>query len=113
MFANKNKSFEDLKLGYLRPTAPASDSTSEEMLCSVIRILGSRRRVVGLRSKYPIGESFPQQAIDYVKKAYNIFSRKELKETMNKIKTELRDRHIIDATSVALTGEGLSFSRSE
>lgn len=113
MFANKNKSFEDLKLGYLRPTAPASDSTFEEMLCSVIRILGSRRRVVGLRSKYPIGESFPQQAIDYVKKAYNIFSRKELKETMNKIKTELRDRHIIDATSVALTGEGLSFSRSE
>ncbi len=112
MFANKNKSFEDLKLGCLKPTAAVSDSTFEDVLCSVIRILGSRRRIVGLPSKYPIGDSFPQQARDYVKAVYGFTRRDELSGKMDEIKDALRTKNIIDAKSVALTGEGLSFSRS-
>ena len=113
IFANKNKSFEDLRLGYLKPSAEVSSKSFEEVVCSVIRILGARRRIMGIPTKFPRTDIFPLLAKNYVKAAYHLEHRPEIEEQMARIKSFLRDNGIIDQQFVALTGEGLSFVRAE
>lgn len=112
IFANKNKSFEDLKLGYLKPSAPCKDSAEEEVICSVIRILGSRRRIMGIPTKFPLKDSFPQQAKDYVKVAYGFTRKAELDEKLDEIRQYLRGNNIINGQYMALSGESLSFVKA-
>lgn len=111
IFANKNKSFEDLKLGYLKPSSKCNN-TDAEVICSVIRILGSRRRIMGIPTKFPRTDSFPQQAKDYIKKAYSLTKKAELDEKLNEIRHFFRTNDIIHSQYMALTGEGLSFVKA-
>lgn len=111
IFANKNKSFEDLKLGYLKPSSPCNN-IDEDVICSVIRILGSRRRIMGIPTKFPRTDSFPQQAKDYVKIAYGFTRKVELEKKLDEIRQFLRENHIIDSQYMALSGEGLSFAKA-
>ena len=53
VFSNRNRSFEELKLGYLCPSMSISDQTMKELSCSVVRILGEKKRVKEMPSKYP------------------------------------------------------------
>lgn len=112
IFANKNKSFEDLKLGYLRTSASTGDKEFDEVISSIIRIFGSRRRIDGLRQKYPITDGFPIVAKNYVKAAYNIVGRADLEEKMDEIRRFLRAHRVIAHDRTALTGEGMSFEQS-
>lgn len=112
IFANKNKSFEDLRLGYLKPSASCRSVSDEEVICSVVRILGSRRRIMGLPTKFPRTDSFPQQAKDYVKAAYGLTRKAELDEKLEEIRTFLRTNRIVDGQYMALSGEGLSFAKA-
>ena len=112
IFANKNKSFEDLRLGYLKPSSACSDKREEEVICSVIRILGSRRRIMGIPTKFPRKDSFPQQAKDYVKTAYGYTRKADLDEKLDEIRCFLRTNRIIDGQYMALSGEGLSFAKA-
>ena len=112
IFANKNKSFEDLRLGYLTPSVNCPDGM-EDIICSVIRILGARRKIMGLPTKYPRTNSFPQQAKNYIKQCLGVSKRDDLDEKVDIIRRFLRTNRIIDSQVVALTGEGLSFKRAE
>lgn len=112
IFANKNKSFEDLKLGYLRTSTSTGDKEFDEVISSIIRIFGSRRRIDGLRQKYPITDGFPQVAKNYVKAAYNLTGREATEEKMDEIRTFLRAHRVIAQDRTALTGEGMSFEQS-
>lgn len=112
IFANKNKSFEDLKLGYLKPSSTCSSKSDEEIICSVVRILGSRRRIMGIPTKFPRTDSFPQQAKHYVKTACGYTRKAELDEKLEDIRHFLRTNRIIDGQYMALSGEGLSFSKA-
>ena len=113
IFANKNKSFEDLKLGYLKPYAECVNKQQEEVICSIIRILGSRRKIMGLPSKYPRTDSFPQQAKDYIKASYHISRKSDVDQKIDEIRKFMRKNKIIDSQCVALTGEGLSFVKAD
>lgn len=112
IFANKNKSFEDLRLGYLKPSTSCTSVGDEEVICSVVRILGSRRRIKGLPTKFPRTDSFPQQAKDYVKAAYGLTKKVELDEKLEEIRRFLRANKIVDDQFMALSGEGLSFAKA-
>ena len=60
LFAHKKKSFESMKLGYATCVGTENlPSQTKELLDSIIRILGEKRRVVGFESRYPIDDSFP------------------------------------------------------
>lgn len=112
IFANKNKSFEDLRLGYLAPSAKIEDKILYELVCSIIRILGSKRRIMGIPTRFPRTDSFPKQAKDLIKEVYGIRSKKDVDEKVNVIKAFLRRNNIIDKQYVALTGEGISFIKA-
>jgi len=113
IFANKNKSFEDLRLGYLAPSAKMEDEVILELTCSIIRILGSKRRIMGIPTRFPRTDSFPKQAKDLIKEVFDIRSKKEVDDKVNLIKAFLRKNNIIDKQYVALTGEGISFIKSD
>lgn len=112
IFANKNKSFEDLKLGYLKPSSNCGEKRKDEVMCSVIRILGARRKIMGLPTKYPRNDSFPMQVRRYVKAAYGISKKADVDEKIDEIRQFLRRNRIIDSRYVDLTGEGLSFAKA-
>ncbi len=113
IFANKNKSFEDLRLGYLKPSVKCPDDYSEELISSVIRILGAKRRIMGLPTKYPRTNSFPREAKNYIKKSLGVTGRVNLEEQVDRVRQFLRTNNIINEQVVALTGEGLSFKKAD
>ncbi len=112
IFNNKNKSFEELRLGYLTPSVSIPDKQFKELVCSVIRILGEKRRIKDIPSKYPAKDSFPQSVRDLVKKVYNISSRADVNARLEELKDFLRRSGIIEKSVVLLTGEKLSFVKA-
>lgn len=112
IFANKNKSFEDLKLGYLKPSAACASRSDAEVICSVVRILGSKRRIKGIPTRFPRTDSFPKLAKEYVKAAYGYTKKAELDNKLEEIRRFLRINKIIDSEFMELSGEGLSFEKA-
>ncbi len=112
IFSNRNRSFEELKLGYLSPTREIADSTIRELACSVIRILGEKKRIKELPSKYPLTDGFPMAVRKLVQHVYHVHSRTETNERLDTLRNLLRDCGIIDRQVTVLTGEGLSFIKS-
>lgn len=113
IFSNRNRSFEELKLGYLSPTRDITDPTIRELACSVIRILGEKKRIKELPSKYPPTESFPMAVRKLVQHVYHIHGRDETNERLDALRDLLRDCDIIDRQVTVLTGEGISFVKSD
>lgn len=112
VFSNKKKSFEELRLGYLAPSKQIQDPIFKELICSVIRILGEKKRIKGIESKYPASSGMPMDVRRLVKKTYDTKSKKDLDDRIDKIKDFLRDTGIIDKDTTLLSGEGLSFVKS-
>lgn len=113
IFSNKKRSFEELKLGYLAPSKDIADPIWREMACSTIRILGEKRRIKGVPSKYPATESFPREVTSLVKNVFHVTSNSAVEEKKEELRRLLRTRGIIDSTTVRLTGEGLSFVKAD
>ena len=112
IFNNKNKSFEELRLGYLAPSVKIPDVVFKELTCSVIRILGENRRIKDIPSKYPPTDSFPRSVRTLIKTVYNISKKDEVNEKIEELKSFLRRYDIIDQHTVLLTGKNLSFVKA-
>lgn len=113
IFGNRKRSFEELKLGYLSPTRKIADQTMAELACSTIRILGEKKRIMGIPSKYPLKDSFPMAVRKLVQHVYHIKGTKETNEKLDTLCDILRERGIIDRQVTALSGEGLSFVKAD
>ena len=113
IFSNRNRSFEELKLGYLAPSKDIPDMTLKELVCSTIRILGEKKRIKELPSKYSRTDSFPMAVRKLVMNVYQIRGRDDTKEKLVLLRDTLRSLHIIDSQITELTGEGLSFVKAE
>lgn len=112
IFANKSGSFEELKLGYLAPTRNIEDPIMRELVCSVIRILGEKKRIKGFPSKYPATDSFPRAVRNLIKAVYNRSDKSFVDGAIDDLHTILRSSGIIDRSVALLTGEGLSFVKA-
>lgn len=112
IFSNKSGSFEELKLGYLAPTTTIDDPILRELVCSVIRILGEKKRIKGFPSKYPATDSFPKSVRSLIKVVYHRSDKAFVDGIIDDLHTVLRNRGIIDRTVALLTGEGLSFIKA-
>jgi len=113
IFSNRNKSFEELKLGYLCPSVTINDTIFKELVCSVVRILGEKKKIKEFPSKYPPTSRFPMAVRKLVKRVYNCNSNKEVDLKLDELRNFLRNSGVIDKTVTVLTGEGLSFVKSE
>jgi len=113
IFSNKKRSFEELKLGYLAPSASVQDHTFRELVCSAIRILGEKRRIRGIPSRYPYTDSFPKNVRNLIKEVYQTTSLAGVNKVIDKLKSFMRDNEIIDKNTVTLTGKGLTFVKAE
>lgn len=112
IFSNRNRSFEELKLGYLAPSVNMPDGEFKELVCSAIRLLGEKKRINDIPSKYPPKNSFPINVRNLVKKVYNISALKEVNAKLDELRDFLRQYGIIDRNVVSLTGEKLSFVKA-
>lgn len=112
IFSNKKRSFEELKLGYLTPSNDITDPIWREFVCSVIRILGEKRKIKGFPSKYPATESFPREVTNLIKAVFHVRSNRDVADKKEELRTLLRQRGIIDENVVLLTGLGISFVKS-
>lgn len=112
IFSNKNRSFEELRLGHLIPSCTMPECQFKELICSVIRILGEKKKIKDIPSKYPPTDSFPRNVRALIKKVYNISSKKDVDERLDEVRTFLRRNNIIDQRVVMLTGENLSFVKA-
>lgn len=112
IFSNKNNSFEELKLGYLVPSAICPDPLFLEVVSSVIRILGEKKRIKDVATKY-VYRGFPLQVQKYIKKVYNIQVRDEVKAKLTEIKNFLIANGILDRDEVLLNGNNLSFVKAD
>lgn len=113
IFSNKKRSFEELKLGYLIPSKEIANPIWRELACAVIRILGEKKRIKGIESKYPATESFPREVRNLVKTVFHVTSNSAIEEKTEELRRILRNRGIIDSSTVRLTGEGISFVKAE
>lgn len=112
IFASKKRSFEELKLGYLAPSINMPDDGFKQLICSIIRILGENRKIKGIDSRYPSRDSFPRAIKKYVKIVLNV-NDKVARDNLDNIKEFLRKNGIIPQETVELTGNGLSFIKSD
>ncbi len=112
IFSNKSGSFEELKLGYLAPTGNIEDPVMRELVCSVVRILGEKKRIKGFPSKYPATDSFPRSVRNLIKAVYNRTDQDFVNSIIDNLHTVLRSNGIIDRAVALLTGEGLSFVKA-
>lgn len=113
IFSNKKRSFEELRLGYLAPTATISDQRFYEYACAVIRIMGEKKRIKDLPRRYQITDRFPRIVRKLTKAIYNCSSLKDENEHLDHLKEFLRQNSIIDQDKALLTGNGLSFVKAE
>lgn len=113
IFSNKKRSFEELKLGYLAPSKNVVDPVWKELVCAVIRILGEKRKIKHIPSKYPATESFPREVRYLIKSVFHVSSNKDVELKIEELRDILRKRGIIDKHVVLLTGEGISFIKAE
>lgn len=112
IFSNKSGSFEELKLGYLTPTQNIEDPIIRELVCSVIRILGEKKRIKGFPSKYPATDSFPRAVRNLIKEVYQRKDKSFVDSINDKLHSVMRTCGIIDRNVALLTGEGLSFVKA-
>ena len=113
IFSNKKRSFEELKLGYLSPSKDIEDPIWKELACAAIRILGEKRKIKNILSRYPATESFPRGIRNLIKFVFHISSNKDVEQKIEVLREILRSRGIIDKHVVLLTGEGISFIKAE
>lgn len=113
IFCNRKRSFEELKLGYLSPTRSISDPTIRELVCSTIRILGEKKRIKELPTRYPLTNGFPAAVGKIVQHVYHIRGRAETNKKLDELRDILRACGIIDRQVTVLTGEGISFIKSD
>ena len=113
IFSNKKRSFEELRLGYLAPTTEISDMRFYEYVCTVIRIMGEKKRIKDLPRKYQITDSFPNPVRKLTKAIYNCISNTDVNEHLESLRKFLRQNGIIDQDKALLTGNGLSFVKAE
>ena len=113
IFSNRNRSFEELKLGYLAPSEDIADPVMKELACSAIRILGEKKRIKEFPSKYPKTASFPMAVRKLVMNVFHIRRLDETKAKLEQIRDLLRSLGIIDRQVTVLTGTGLSFVKAE
>ena len=85
----------------------------KELVCSTIRILGEKKRIKELPSKYPRTASFPMAVRKLVMNVYHIKGREETSTKLELLRDTLRSLGIIDRQITVLTGEGLSFIKAE
>lgn len=110
IFGNRKRSFEELKLGYFAPSTDIEDNVWKELACIAIRILGEKKRIKDIASKYPVTDSFPYKIRQIIGSTYKIKPMsKDASEKIEVLKQLLRDRGIISKDVVELTGEGVSF----
>ena len=83
-----------------------------ELACCVIRILGEKKRINDIPSKYPRTDSFPMDVRSLVKHVYHLSSKKDINEHLDNLRELLRNYGIIDRQITVLTGEGLSFIKA-
>lgn len=83
-----------------------------ELVCSVIRILGEKKRIKGFPSKYPATDSFPRAVRSLIKEVYHRSDKNFVDGIIDKLHQILRSREIIDRTVTLLTGDGLSFVKA-
>ena len=83
-----------------------------ELVCSVIRILGEKKRIKGFPSKYPATDSFPRAVRNLIKAVYNRSDKNFVDGVIDNLHTILRSSGIIDRSVALLTGEGLSFVKA-
>ncbi len=112
IFNNKNNSFEELKLGYLSAINKTNDTVFDEFVCSIVRLMGEKRRIKGIPSKYPNPTNFPKGTRSLIKAVYNTLSKKEEDEKIEELRSYLRRNGIIDKEYDLLTGEGLVFNNA-
>jgi len=113
LFAHKKKSFETLKLGYATCVGTEKlDSRMRELLDSIIRILGEKRRVAGFESRYPVYDSFPGIVRKLVKRVYGFTRKQDTDNKLDEIKRLLRKLEIIANDKVALTGRKIAFHKA-
>jgi Lhr-like helicase len=113
IFSNKKRSFEELRLGYLAPTTEIPDRSFYEYVCTVIRIMGEKKRIKDLPRRYQVSDSFPKNVRKITKAIYQCSSLKEENEHLEHLKVFLRQNGIIDQDKALLTGNGLSFVKAE
>ena len=80
IFSNKNRSFEELRLGYLAPTTNIQDKQFYEYVCSVIRIMGEKKKIKDLPHRYYVSDSFPKQVRQLTKKVFGVTSNADISE---------------------------------
>ena len=112
IFSNKNRSFEELRLGYLAPTTSIQDKQFYEYVCSVIRIMGEKKKIKDLPHRYYVSDSFPKQVRQLTKKVYGVTSNADISEKHEELRLFLRQNGIIDQDKPLLTGNGLSFVKA-
>jgi hypothetical protein len=113
MFASRSLSFEELKLGYISPTIRIQDDSYRQLICSIIRILGEKKRIKDAKRRFPSTDSFPKSVKTLIKKVYSITSKVAVNEKLDDVRNFLRNNGIIDQNSVDLTGDNLSFVKAE
>ena len=113
IFSNKKRSFEELRLGYLAPTTAIHDNQFYEYVCAVIRIMGEKKRIKGLPSKYHVADSFPNPIRKLTKAVFQCSGNPEINEKLEELRQFLRNNGIIDPDRALLTGNGLSFIPAE
>lgn len=113
IFGNRKRSFEELKLGYFTPSVAIENKELSELACVAIRILGEKKRIAGVSSKYSIPDSFPNKLQQIIGATYKVKPKSnEGKEKQELLKELLRQRGVISQDVVELTGEGISFVRA-
>ncbi len=113
IFGNRKRSFEELKLGYFAPSSNIENKEWKELACIAIRILGEKKIIKGIASKYPFRDGFPFKVRQVIGATYKIKPlSNEATEKVDVLKQLLRDRGIISKDVVELTGEGISFVRA-
>ncbi len=113
IFSNRKRSFEELRLGYLAPTAKISDKKFYEYVCTVIRIMGEKKRIKDLPIKFHVTDSFPNPVNSLTKSVFGVSSRTDVENKKEELRVFLRRNGIIDQNKALLTGNGLSFVKAE
>ena len=71
-------------------------------MCSAIRILGEKRRIRGIPSRYPYTDSFPKNVRTLIKEVYQTASLAGVNNAIDKLKSFMRNNDIIDKDTVTL-----------
>lgn len=113
IFSNKKRSFEELRLGYLAPSTSISNKQFYEYVCTVIRIMGEKKRIKDLPRKYQVTDSFPNPIRKLTKTVFQCAGNPEINDKLEELRLFLRQNGILDADRALLTGNGLSFVPAE